>query len=108
MLPEIANSDGKEVAEIVDYCTKPPLGNFKGDRLRRDEEYQKRLFHAPEKVARVKLPDVLHNALTPWNMDKAVRKIHEIETFYLPWAKVHHILIHELEAALAELKTLAP
>ena len=107
-LDEILRKDGAGVAELVDYCTKPPLANFDGDRLRRDEKYQERLWHAPERVAFVKLPDVLNNTLTPWNPEKIVRKIHELEVFYLPWAKVHHILVHELEAALLELKALAP
>lgn len=107
-LPEIARKDGMGVAELVDYCTKPALENFGGDRLLRDEAYQKRLWHAPQKVAFVKLPDVLNNGLTPWNMEKVIRKIHELDTFYIPWAEVHHILTHELKAALAELKALAP
>lgn len=101
---------GKEFNDTVSgyvwWISKPDEAEF-GSKTDRDRHYHHQLlFRAPRKVMLVKLPDRLHNLLTMWDVseDKRLRKITETEDFYLPIAVRENILIHEIEAALDELK----
>ncbi len=94
------------VSGYVWWLSKPKLSEFKS-KVERDRFYHHQLlFRAPREVLIVKLPDRLHNLLTMWDVsgDKRQRKIAETEDFYLPLAVREDILIHEIEAAIDELK----
>jgi (p)ppGpp synthase/HD superfamily hydrolase len=98
-----AEFDG-EVALIAETVSMPyDLFPEKEECL---EVYHRRLADAPRRIIRIKLSDRLHNHLTMWvcSEEKKRRKIEETKRFYLPLAKKHFILYHELLAAIEELE----
>lgn len=70
------------------------------------EVFHRRLKNASRRIIKVKLADRLHNVLTLWacSEEKRRRKIEETKRHYLPLAKEHLILYHELLAAIEELE----
>ena len=105
-IDRIAREYGPRVAMLVDYLSKPQLELYGGDRNKRDTAYHERFRSAPREFFYIKLSDRLHNLLTLWEStkEKRIRKIKETELYYLHYAEEHCILIHELEAAMDELK----
>lgn len=105
-LDEIARRYGERVAVLVDYLTKPPKSDFGGNKEARDRVYYERYRYAPRDFFLIKLPDRLHNLLTLWDSsdEKKIRIIDHTELYFLHYAEEQCILIHELEAALSELK----
>jgi len=91
-------------AELVWWITKPRVSEFSGDKERRNRHYHSLLDRAPRASMVIKLPDRLHNTLTLGQTlrDKQERKVRETQDFYLPLAERHHLLVHEIEAALDE------
>ena len=96
---------GDRVALYVDWATKPPLEDFPS-REERDRAFFSRFLLAPREFWLIKLPDRLHNLLTMWvySAEKIAQKIEETRRYYIPYAEQHLILLHEMEAALAELE----
>lgn len=95
---------GSDIAALVEWMTEPSdIFSDKAECLR---VYHKRFAEAPRDVFKIKLADRLHNLLTMWSfkLERRKRKIEETKTYYLPFAEMHIILIHELEAAIAELE----
>lgn len=96
---------GDKVALLLDYSSKPSAKDYpsREERLR---VYHKRFENAPRDFFLIKLPDRLHNLLTMWpfSPERRAEKIEETKRHYLPFAEKHIILIHELEAAIAELE----
>ncbi len=88
-------SFGEEVACLVDWLTKTDK-----------TIYHERFINAPREFFLIKLPDRLDNLLTLWDCSpaKVRRKIKETRGHYLPFAKKHLILPHEIEKALLELE----
>ena len=95
-----------EVANMVWWVSKLPVSEFDGDKTVRNRRFHLRLYEAPRKAIFIKLADRLHNLLDMWGLpeEKVLRKITETEDFYISLAEKHILLIHELEAALDELK----
>lgn len=96
---------GDEVALLVEWLTK----RSENDSISKEEcarLYHDRFRFAPREFFLIKLPDRLHNLMNMWACDaeKKKRKIEETRSHYLLWAEEHCILIHELEAALAEVE----
>ena len=85
---------GDEVAELVDWMTKPE--GHKSD-------YFSRLINAPRSFWLMKLSDRLDNTMTLWgcSLAKVNYKMKETRDIFLPFAQQHLVLAHELEEALA-------
>lgn len=96
---------GDEIALMVEWLTKPSAKNF-ASKEERNRFYNKWLFDAPRNVIIIKLADKFHNMITLWacSKKKQLRKIAEAKEYYVPLAEKEIILIHELEAAIAELE----
>lgn len=96
------------VANIVWTVSKLPDEDrlFQGNKLLRNVHFQRQLLDADLESVRVKLADVLHNAMTIWDSseEKRKKKIMQTENFYLLLAVRHNILIEELLLALKEMK----
>jgi GTP pyrophosphokinase len=95
---------GEDIAALVEWMTEPShIFSDKAECLR---VYHKRFAEAPRDFFLVKLADRLHNLLTMWSFqrERRQRKLEETKTYYLPYAEKHCILIHELEAMIAELE----
>lgn len=86
---------GDEVAVLVDWMTKIDK-----------DVYHERFVNAPREFFLIKMADRLDNLLTLWDCsrEKVARKIAETEKYYLPFARQHLILAHEIERALDNLK----
>lgn len=99
-LARVARDYNTRVAMLLDYVSKRPRSDFGGDEQRQLAFYHKRFMTAPLEFFFVKLPDRLHNQLTLWtcNEQKIRRKSHETDEIYIPIARRHGILVHELEA----------
>ena len=106
MLDEIARKYGDNVANLLFFLTKPRKEEFGGSKELRDHLYHERFRMAPREFFFIKLSDRLHNLLTLWDCDeeKFERKVRETELYYLYYAERECILIHELEAAIQELR----
>lgn len=93
------------VARLVYGVTKPDEALFGGDKEARNHEYHEMLMRVEREAAMIKLCDRLHNLLTLLSTtpEKQRRKVTETQNFYLRIAEKHTLLIHELEAALAEI-----
>jgi (p)ppGpp synthase/HD superfamily hydrolase len=100
----VALEFGEGVALIVESVSTPlDLFPDKGKCL---EVFHRRLAKSSRRIISVKLADRLHNLLTLWvcSEEKKLRKIKETKRFYLPLAREHCILYHELLAAIEELE----
>lgn len=97
---------GDRVALLLDWLSKRPVSELGGSKEKRDAFYHGRFHFAPREFFLIKLCDRLHNLLELWAcpIEKQIRKIAETRAYYLPYAEEHQILIHELEAAMAELE----
>ena len=93
---------GDRVAYLVEYLTKPSEREYpkKEDR---DRVYHQRFDAAPREFFLIKCSDRLHNTITLGTCakEKRHRKIVETWRYYMPFAEMHLILLHELEEALA-------
>lgn len=98
---------GDEVALIVDYATKPSKEEFP-DKDQRLRVYHARFEFAPRGFFLLKLADRPHNLLTlgVCPQEKRLRKVRETEEIYLVYAERHFILLHEIEAALDEIRVM--
>ena len=94
-----------DVAMLVFGVTKPDVSYYGGDKNARDRDYHLKLNMADRRTILIKLADRMHNLLTLWatTEEKQKRKVRETQDFYLPIAEKHTVLIHELEAAIAEI-----
>ncbi|MEK7066555.1 MAG: HD domain-containing protein [Patescibacteria group bacterium] len=96
---------GMEIAVLLDLLNNKsmPEGLSKAEQL---AIYHRRAELAPREFWEIKLCDRLHNLLTldACPIEKIRRKIEETERYYLPYAEKHFILVHEIEAAIAELR----
>lgn len=98
---------GDEVALYLSYATKPSAEEFPGlTEEERVEIYHHRFELAPREFFYIKLADRFHNLITLWDSspEKRVRKVEETKLYYLPYARKHLILLHELEAAIESLE----
>lgn len=97
---------GERVALLLDWLSKRSESEFGGSKEKRDAFYHGRFRFAPREFFLIKLCDRLHNVLELWacSAEKRARKIAETRAYYMPYAEEHQILIHELEAAMAELE----
>lgn len=104
-IERVAVEFGVEVAELVLYCTKPPLEEC-GTKQEQDRIYHRRFIEAPRKFFLIKLSDRLHNVMTlgTCKLEKRVRKVSETLQFYMPHAEKHFILYYELKEALEQVK----
>jgi (p)ppGpp synthase/HD superfamily hydrolase len=95
---------GIRVARLVDYLSKPRASEMP-DKRERERIYHDRFEQAPREFFIVKMADRLHNLLTlgSCSEEKRRRKMVETVTHYLPHARKHLILVHEIEDALAAL-----
>ncbi len=100
----VATHFNQIVGELVWWVSKPPVANFDGDKEARNRAFHQNLSRASRGALLIKLADRLHNLLTLWDVpvDKQRRKISETQDYYLPIAEKETILIHEIEAAMAE------
>lgn len=94
---------GKKVAVIVEYLSKPK--GYPNKQIR-DEIYHRRFEFAPRDFFLIKLSDRYHNLITLdyCETEKRIRKIKETREHYLPYAKKHQILYHEILDALEQLE----
>jgi (p)ppGpp synthase/HD superfamily hydrolase len=102
----IATLFNQVIGELVWWVSKPSISNFGGDKEARNRAYHQTLARAPRDALLIKLADRLHNLITLWAMsiDDQRRKISETQDFYLPIAEKETVLIHEIEAAIAEVR----
>ncbi|MEK7503617.1 MAG: HD domain-containing protein [Patescibacteria group bacterium] len=98
---------GDDAALLVDYLSKPSKKDYPSEEERL-KVYRDRFPNAPRGFFFIKLSDNLHNNLTIWQCspEKIARKTEETKRYYLPFAEKECILLHELEAAVQELKSL--
>lgn len=98
---------GEEIALLVQWMTKPK--KLFPDKAECERVYHDRFAEAPREFFLLKLADRLHNLLTlgACSPEKRQRKIEETKLYYLPYAEKHCILIHESEAAIEEIRSLA-
>lgn len=104
-IERVKNKYGVRVAMLVDYSSKPRKKVCPNEE-KRLIIFRNRFEFAPRDLWKIKLPDRLHNLLCMWIMsqEKIAFKIEETEKYYLPYAREHIILVHELEEAIKELK----
>jgi (p)ppGpp synthase/HD superfamily hydrolase len=102
----IATHFNQIVGELVWWVSKPSITSFDGDKEARNRAYHQNLTRAPRNALLIKLADRLHNLITLWGMsvEDQKRKISETQDFFLPIAENEIILIHEIEAAIAEVR----
>lgn len=88
---------GEEISQMIDWMTKRKIDG---------QEDFRRLPNAPRSFWLKKLSDRLHNLMTLWgcSFDKIERKIKETREVFLPYARKHQILAHEIEEAIEELE----
>ena len=88
---------GEMISRLVDWMTKRQIDG---------KDDFRRLPNAPRVFWLMKLPDRLHNLMTLWgcSAEKARLKIEETRNFFLPYARKHQILAHEIEEALEEVE----
>ncbi len=107
-LERISIEFGDEVALLLSYLSKPSVEEFPNSTEKeRIAIYHRRFEYAPRAFFDVKMADRFHNLVTLWacTLEKRRYKIQETKTFYLPYARKHFILLHELEAAVESLET---
>lgn len=105
IIQRVCREYDKKIALLVDYVSKPSEKDYP-DKKKRNQVYHDKLGNAPRKAIILKLADRWHNLLTLWAcpVEKILRKIEETRKYYLPLAKKHNILFHELESAIAVLE----
>ena len=103
----LAKQFGKDVANLVQWCTKPTTTRFYGNRVRRDESFAKQLSHAPRRAIIIKIADQLHNLITLWVKEpgRQQEKLLFARHVYARLAQNHEVLPLEFEAALLHAET---
>jgi (p)ppGpp synthase/HD superfamily hydrolase len=98
---------GLRVGDLLGWVSKPPVSPNFNTKEERDLFYLNRFSQVTRESCLIKLSDNFHNLSTLWECseEKKQRKIQESKMFYLPMAKKHLILAHELMAALSALES---
>lgn len=90
---------GREVAEATDWVNRRRF-DYIPDKDEAHRQYFQSLYNrAPLRPVRMKLCDVFHNVLTPWNLgDQAwvARRLHDLREHYIPLGRKHGVLYQEL------------
>lgn len=91
---------------LVECMTKLPKDLFPGGKTERNDVYHGQFVVHPRDFFYIKLADRMHNLLTMWCWEAKdiKRKLEETKLYYLPHAKKHCILAHEIQAAIDELE----
>ncbi len=98
---------GDEIAELVEWMTKPDITLCGGSKEEVARVYHNRFEYAPRDFFLIKMADRLHNLITLWvgyPTEKRALKILESRICYLPWARKHLILHREMAEALVILE----